>query len=238
MVVPKKFFAGGDDIKIERLSFLREHDGDIITCDCYVEIIKDRPLVWKRIIDYYYDFVKVSNGYERVGVRGRRVGMPDFISETILALIMKNTYRKFKNGRVSPKRSYDLVSFVGEDKSCLIDSKAAQGRVRLDSFSPKNTPDIYALLRFFKDGCYYLHFLSSEKVLNYFVNKKQSFLDQQGQERRPRFDGEKLVVDQKPFLKGNINDKLIDTIDPKDIFDFEKNKKLIQQADLFRDFDF
>ena len=105
--------------------------------------------------------------------------------------------------------SWDCYNF---NLNKRVQVKASSVAEDLTSFGPRSEWDILIFCDFFVegnfDGGFRFYEIPNEKVYSQKVNKKQTFLEQQQAQRRPRFSLTKDIIkplNLKPVQIGNLN---------------------------------
>lgn len=138
---------------------------------------EDRPMLrnlfeaWKELCDGLRDF------------RSRAVNIPEGISESAFCLECGSA-RVLK---VQGSASFDTIDLKTLERQQI---KATSVKKDLTSFGPKSNWDTLYWLDFYKeglfDGSFDVYRIPNDYIPDFQVSKKQTFTDQQEQERRPR----------------------------------------------------
>ena len=159
----------------------------------------------KRIKDLYIKWAGLCSECEKM--KGRKVNMPEIISEPLFCLEF-NSVRFLKGTKISS--SFDCLRL--SDK-CRIQVKASSVEEDLTSFGPKSKWDEIYFMHFFSDkkydGSYSIYKIEDPFIYNHKVNKNETFRDQQKAGKRPRFSIIKDIIKPNnilPIRTGNILD--------------------------------
>src|SRR3989344_6672053 len=129
----------------------------------------------------YFDWKDVNDRIKKISTRG--INLPEAISENAFCLFFKDCVRvvKLKAG----KCSYDCINTKTGSR---IQIKASSIAYDLTSFGPKSEWDDLYFLDFSKgDGSFAVYKIEKDWIYKHQVNKKQTFEEQQAENRRPRF---------------------------------------------------
>lgn len=153
----------------------------------------------------YKNWRSLCDGLNKLG--GRRVNLPEGISETAFCIEMKDVVRVDTsiNGANS---SFDCYNLKTKKR---IQIKACSVLPDLTSFGPKSVWDEIYFLDFYRegnwDGTFDIYLIKTKDIYDHKVNEKQTLRDQQLQGRRPRFSIYKEIIQSKkikPIKTGHI----------------------------------
>jgi len=148
----------------------------------------DRELL-KRL---YSDWNKLNKELKAISTRG--INLPETISENAFALFFEDCFRVVSLKGM--KCSFDCINIKTGSR---IQVKASSVASDLTTFGPRSEWDELFFLDFSaSDGSFKAYKIEPDWIYKHMVNKKQSFQEQQGQGRRPRFSIiEKIIKPRK-----------------------------------------
>ena len=172
-----------------KLTYLRYDEGDKAN--------------WKKLFDSWNLLNKWLKAWN-----ARWANLPEWISEVAFCIATWSVrYLKVKplNTKLTIKQSFDTYNLITEEaeqiKACSVDDD-------LTSFWPKSKWDKLYFLDFYRnwelDWSFDAYLIPNEVIKTMNVNKWQSFADQQGEKRRPRFSIKKEIIEPmkiQPVLK-------------------------------------
>jgi len=150
------------------------------------------------------DYDKIKNIFKKwldtnndlKSLKGRTLNVPDVVSEGLFCI----AFDAVRTNSTHNAKSYDCVmKLTGEG----VQVKSASISNDLTSFGPKSTWDLLYFMDFapngFVDGNVSFYKIEAEDVYNLVLNKskKETFLMQQEQGRRPRFSIQKSIIKAK-----------------------------------------
>ena len=145
----------------------------------------------KTIRNMYDNWVTLSDELQQYG--GRRINLPEIISEAIFCLNF-NAGKKTKSIG-SANSSFDCYDLKRQKR---IQVKASSVKFDLTSFGPKSQWDEIYFIHLFPnnkyDGAYKIYLIPSALIYNHKVNANQTMKDQQKIGKRPRFGIMKEIV--------------------------------------------
>jgi hypothetical protein len=158
--------------------------------------IKDMIVIWNNL----------SQKLKQIKARG--INIPEGISEPLYCLVANNKEVVRTTRSISgANSSFDCYNIRTKER---IQVKACSVLPDLSSFGPKSKYDklIFMDLSNIALGDFRIFDISVDLIDEHKVNKKQTFLEQQQQQRRPRFSIAKIIAinNIKPCIVGNIND--------------------------------
>lgn len=173
------------------------HEAIVFGKKCMLELMhfedEDR-LEWKKLFDTWK---KLKDGLRKY--KSREPNLPEGLSEVAFCLYSGSNRFISSSGPVSA--SYDTFN-LSTGKAEQI--KASSVNEDLTSFGPKSKWDDLYFLDFYNngllDGSFNVYKVPNELIRNAKVNKNETFLEQQGQKRRPRFSITKEII-RKTGLK-------------------------------------
>ena len=129
----------------------------------------------------YFDWKNVNDRLKSISTRG--INLPEAISENAFALFFPDCIRVVKLKGM--KCSFDCINVkIGS----RIQIKASSVASDLTSFGPHSEWDELFFLDFSNgDGSFKVYKIEPNWIYKHMVNKKQSFQQQQEENRRPRF---------------------------------------------------
>ncbi len=141
--------------------------------------------------DIYFRWKKLNEDIKKESTRG--INLPEFISENAFCLFFSSVrVVKLKKG----KCSYDCIDLKTGKRQQI---KASSVKSDLTSFGPCSEWDELFFLDFSKgDGSFQVFKIDADLIYKHKVNKNQTFEEQQGQARRPRFS----IIDRIIIPKG------------------------------------
>lgn len=155
------------------------------------------------LLDIYYQWRELCDKIKSFNNYSRAVNIPETLSEGSFCLEMKmyNVVKKNKGNFdcFNPKTNQTV-----QIKASATNTKAPT------SFGPRSTWDEFYFLDFYRngkwDGKFDIYSIKTEEVINQKVSKAQNFLDQQNENRRPRYNiGSKILKKGiKPVKTGNL----------------------------------
>jgi hypothetical protein len=151
--------------------------GNIFQAKVTIPEKEDRELL-KRL---YFDWNNLNKRLKAISTRG--INLPETISENAFCLFFPDCVRvvSLKKG----KCSYDVLSTKTGSR---IQIKASSIASDLTSFGPRSEWDELFFLDFSTgDGSFKVYKIEPDWVYKHQVNKKQTFEQQQAENRRPRF---------------------------------------------------
>lgn len=137
----------------------------------------------------YFSWKELNGEFKKISTRG--INIPEPITENAFCLFFDNCVRvvKLQKG----KCSYDVLNTQNGSR---IQIKASSIKEDLTSFGPRSEWDELYFLDFSRgDGTFDAYKVDPELIYKHQVNKKQTFKDQQGQGKRPRFSIKKVMVE-------------------------------------------
>jgi hypothetical protein len=129
----------------------------------------------------YKRWKNLNDDLKKISTRG--INLPETISENAFCLFFKECVRvvKLKNG----KCSYDVLNTKTGSR---IQIKASSIEEDLTSFGPRSEWDELFFMDFSEgNGIFKVYKIDADLIYKHQVNKNQTFEDQQGEGRRPRF---------------------------------------------------
>ena len=136
-------------------------------------------------------------------LQARSVNLPEGLSEISFS-IAKKMWRT--PGKIDgAKSSFDCYDPQGQKNNNRIQVKASSVEEDLTSFGPKTEWDRIYFMDFYRegawDGSFDIYEIDTEEILNFPVNKKETFQEQQKQGRRPRFSIKKDLILQGKYIR-------------------------------------
>lgn len=134
----------------------------------------------------YNDWRALSSKLQ--AMHGRGINLPEVLSESAFCRAMGDDFCRFINPISGANTSFDVFDIKA---NLRIQVKACSVIPDLTSFGPKSVWDKIFFLDFYKqgswDGSFDIYEIPNAFIYNLKVNNGQTFKDQQGQGRRPRF---------------------------------------------------
>lgn len=152
-------------------------NGDVVEAFATITEKGDRALLKK----LYEDWNNLNKRLKAISTRG--INLPETISENAFCLFFPDCIRvvSLKKG----KCSYDVLNIKTGSR---IQIKASSIASDLTSFGPRSEWDELFFLDFSKgDGSFKAYKIEPDWIYKHQVNKKQTFQQQQAENRRPRF---------------------------------------------------
>ena len=129
----------------------------------------------------YSDWKKLNDRLKAISTRG--INLPETISDNAFALFFPDCFRVVKLKGM--KCSFDCLNIKTGSR---IQIKASSVASDLTSFGPRSEWDELFFLDFSKgDGSFKAYKIEPDWIYKHQVNKKQTFMQQQAENRRPRF---------------------------------------------------
>lgn len=139
----------------------------------------------------YFDWLKINTMIKAISTRG--INLPEVISENAFCLFFDNSCVRVVKLK-GKKCSYDVLNIKNGTR---IQIKASSIDEDLTSFGPRSEWDELYFLDFSHgDGTFDVYKIEPDLIYNHRVNSKQTFKDQQDQNRRPRFSIKKVIKEQ------------------------------------------
>jgi len=153
-----------------------------------IKEVGDREL----IRNLYSDWKKLNDRLKAISTRG--INLPETISENAFALFFPDCFRVVSLKGM--KCSFDCINVKTGSR---IQIKASSVVSDLTSFGPRSEWDELFFLDFSAgDGSFKVYEIEPDWIYKHMVNKKQSFQQQQEENRRPRFSIiEKIIKARK-----------------------------------------
>lgn len=147
--------------------------------------------VFKKLFNLW---VKLNKG---LGIYGRKVNIPEVLSEGIFCIFSKSArYQKKVKGKGTV--SFDTVNLKTGEREQI---KASSIEEDLSSFGPKSEWDKLYFMNFYNngnpDGTFDVYEIPNKLIYKNKVNKGQTMKVQQKEKRRPRFSIVKDII--KPY---------------------------------------
>ena len=137
----------------------------------------------------------------------RKTNFPDALSESVFCLEFKCGKILSASNAIGYSTSFDCFDFK-RNKRIQLKCSASTGP---SSFGPRSEYDEIYFMDIWNNGeingSFRIYRLNNDDIDNVKVNKKQKLSDQQNQDRRPRFDIRKQLVEPlklQPLLVGKI----------------------------------
>lgn len=171
-----------------------EHKAKVFGQKCRLDLMhfdKNDGKKWKRIFDIWKELKLNLREY-----KSREPNMPEGLSEVAFCLWSGSArYIKIKGAKKGIAGSFDTFDLKSNKaqqiKACSIDND-------LTSFGPKSKWDDLYFVDFYNngkvDGKFDIYLIPNKYIHSQFLNKKETFTDQQGQKRRPRFGIKKEII--------------------------------------------
>jgi len=136
----------------------------------------------KEKIKHIYNLWKILNkAIKSISTRG--INLPEAISENAFCIFFPEYVRVVKLAK--GKCSFDCINTKTGSR---VQIKASSIKSDLTSFGPKSEWDDLYFLDFSKgDGSFAVYKIEKDWIYKHQVNKKQTFEEQQAENRRPRF---------------------------------------------------
>lgn len=129
----------------------------------------------------YFDWKKLNDRLKAISTRG--INLPETISENAFTLFFPDCFRVVSLKGM--KCSFDCINIKTGSR---IQIKASSVASDLTSFGPRSEWDELFFLDFSAgDGSFKAYKIEPDLIYKHMVNKKQSFEQQQEENRRPRF---------------------------------------------------
>ena len=129
----------------------------------------------------YSDWKKLNDRLKKISTRG--INLPEAISENAFAFFFPDCKRVVKLKGM--KCSFDCINIKTGSR---IQIKASSVASDLTSFGPRSEWDELFFLDFSNgDGSFKIYKIEPDWIYKHQVNKKQTFEQQQAENRRPRF---------------------------------------------------
>lgn len=160
---------------------------------CQLEIMdftKSDGIMWKKIFDLWRGLKMGLREY-----KSREPNFPEGLSE--IAFCLWSGSSRFISAQGLSNTSFDTFN-VSTRRAEQI--KACSIRYDLTSFGPKSRWDDLYFLDFYRDGLvdgkFDVYKIPNNYIYENSVNKHQTFSDQQGEKRRPRFCIKKDIIEK------------------------------------------
>lgn len=136
-------------------------------------------------------WLKLNKAIKVISTRG--INFPEAISENAFCLFFKDYERVVELAK--GKCSYDCINIKTGARTQI---KASSTPSDLSTFGPRSEFDKLFFLDFSKlDGSFAVYDIKLDWIYSMQVNKKQTFLEQQTQARRPRFSIVKKIIEPR-----------------------------------------
>lgn len=180
---------------------LKSYKAKVFNEDCEIELMefdKEDGVKWKALFDKWRILKQGLRDY-----KAREPNLPEGLSEVAYCLFSGSGRLISLKGRVSASASFDTYNLkTGKAEQIKATSVGAD----LTSFGPKSKWDDLYFLDFYNqgklDGTFNVYLIPNDLIFGMKVNASQTFIDQQGEKRRPRFsiiEGIIKSTDLKPL---------------------------------------
>ncbi len=172
-----------------------------------VEIIEFKEADRKTLYFIYKKWRELSDCL--IETHGRGINLPEVLSESAFCLEMR-CVRKTSTPIIGANSSWDCYNLETKNR---IQLKACSVIPDLTSFGSKSQWDEIFFLDFYRngawDGTFDIYEIESEKIYNHYVNKMETFRDQQKTGKRPRLSLSNLITqnDIKAIKTGDLSKK-------------------------------
>jgi len=152
-------------------------EGKKVKAKITIKEIGDRELIKK----LYFDWKQLNDRLKKISTRG--INLPEAISENAFALFSPYCVRIVSLKGM--KCSFDCINLKTGSR---IQIKASSVISDLTSFGPRSEWDELFFLDFSSgNGSFKVYKIEQDWIYKHMVNKRQSFQQQQEENRRPRF---------------------------------------------------
>lgn len=175
---------------------LKTFSTEVFGAECSIELMifeKADAIVWKNLFDKWMDLKKGLKDY-----KAREPNLPEGLSEVAFCLFSNSgrTIKVTSKTKIKVSSSFDTFNIETKKAEQI---KATSVASDLTSFGPKSKWDDLYFLDFYNhgklDGTFNVYLIPNALIHQTKVNKGQTFIDQQGQIRRPRFSIiEKIII--------------------------------------------